>query len=135
MWEHSPVTFDLKSNKLGLLKEGIEIKLLGDISNQELRMINARSLDNYLHKNTHGIMVQLFMVNADINQREINLLILEVLQRFENVFAEPKGLPPKRNIKHEIILKPGTQPIFQRAYRYSHVLKDKIEKMVKEMLT
>lgn len=37
-------------------------------------------------------------------------------------------------IEHEIILKPGTQPIVQRAYTYSRALKNEIENMVKDML-
>lgn len=135
MWEHSPVSINLKENKLSVLKKRIEIEFSGDDKTQEVRMITAKSLDNYLHKNDHGIMVQLFAIIADTNQGEVDVLILRVLHQYEGVFTEPNELPPKRNIEHEINLKPGTQPIFQRAYRYSHSLKDEIEKMVKEMLS
>lgn len=97
-------------------------------------MITAKKLQRFFLKASHCIIAQLFTTNGEVHQGEIDTKIQEVLSKFEVVFSKLKGLPPKRRIEHEINLKPGTQPIFLRAYRYSHTLKDEIEKMVKEML-
>lgn len=57
-----------------------------------------------------------------------------ILQEFQDVFAEPRGLPPKRSCDHHIPLVDGAKPVFVRPYRYNPWQKDEIEKQVKEML-
>lgn len=61
--------------------------------------------------------------------------ICKLLQDYEVVFYEAKGLPPTRTWDHHIPLIPGAQPVDTRPYRYPHHQKDEIEKMVGEMLT
>ena len=46
----------------------------------------------------------------------------------------PTGLPPRRSREHAITLQEGTSPINIRPYRYSHLEKNEIEKLVQEML-
>ena len=43
-------------------------------------------------------------------------------------------LPPVKGHKHQIDLKEGTQPIYQRPYRYPYYQKNEIEKIVKDLL-
>ena len=50
------------------------------------------------------------------------------------IFDIPKGLPPKRDHEHAIQLVPGSQPPNIRPYRYPHIQKSEIEKIVEEML-
>lgn len=95
MWEHSPVTFDLKDNSITILKGGEEIKLQGNQTKHDIKMMTAKGLENYLCKNPHGIMVQILAINAEVKQEEIHEGIMEVLNKFEGVFTEPKGLPPR----------------------------------------
>lgn len=57
-----------------------------------------------------------------------------MLQSFEDVLREPKTLPPQRNFDHKIPLKTGSEPFTIRPYRYPHIQKTEIEKIVKEML-
>lgn len=59
----------------------------------------------------------------------------ELLEHYEDVFSEPKRLPPHREIDHHIHLKDEQKPINVRPYRYAYAQKEEIEKMVKEMLT
>lgn len=49
----------------------------------------------------------------------------------EDVFAEPKGLPPNKPFDHTI---PNVIPVNYRPYRYSPLHKDEIERQVKELL-
>jgi hypothetical protein len=57
-----------------------------------------------------------------------------LLGQFEDVFREPKGLPPKRSQEHQITLLPGQGPVNVRPYRYPHHQKNEIERQVKELL-
>lgn len=66
---------------------------------------------------------------------EINPAALgKLLEGYGDVFEEKKGLPPKRNVDHRIVLKEGVIAVNVRPYRYGHNQKDEIEKMVGEML-
>jgi hypothetical protein len=57
-----------------------------------------------------------------------------ILQEYEDVFQEPKGLPPARSHDHSITLQPGAQPVSVQPYRYPYYQKEEIEKIVKELL-
>lgn len=57
-----------------------------------------------------------------------------VLARFEEVFQEPRGLPPARNTVHQIALKEGADPINVRPYKYPHLMKEEIENYVAKKL-
>ncbi|CAN6471585.1 unnamed protein product [Victoria cruziana] len=60
--------------------------------------------------------------------------IKKILDQYEAVFKEPKGLPPKRSHDHKIHLTNGSQPVSVRPYKYGHTQKAEIEWMVAEML-
>jgi hypothetical protein len=54
----------------------------------------------------------------------------DLLQEYDNVFAEPHGLPPSRPYDHRIHLLPGTTPVAVRPYRYPQLQKDELERSV-----
>lgn len=58
----------------------------------------------------------------------------KLLSEYEELFQEPTELPPRRLHDHKIPLKPDTQPINVRPYRYPTIQKGEIEKLVVEML-
>ena len=57
-----------------------------------------------------------------------------LLNKYEGIFLEPKGLPPTRLQDHRIPLLPGSVPPNIRPYRYPYVQKGKTEKVVNELL-
>jgi hypothetical protein len=61
-------------------------------------------------------------------------LIAALLQKHDNLFQDPKHLPPSRHCDHNIPLTPGVQPVNIKPYRYNPTQKDEIERQVKEML-
>jgi hypothetical protein len=60
--------------------------------------------------------------------------IASILQAYDDIFQEPKGLPPHRAHDHSIPLQGGAQPVSVRPYRYPYYQKDEIEKIVQELL-
>lgn len=62
-------------------------------------------------------------------------LLDELLAAFGALFAEPTGLPPKRAHDHRIILKPNSEPVAVRPYRYPAAHKDELERQCAAMIT
>lgn len=58
----------------------------------------------------------------------------KLVSRYSDVFEEIKQLPSQRIEDHQIPLYAETGPISVRPYRYGHLQKDEIEKLVSEML-
>lgn len=54
----------------------------------------------------------------------------KLLEQFQDLFKEPTGLPPTRELDHVILLKEGFAPIQSKLYRYPHSQKEEIEKLV-----
>ena len=85
-------------------------------------------------KGTKGLFLCL-LDNVEESMREpLGLEVEELLGSFEDVFAEPKGLPPNRSHDHSITLKSDAQPVCMRPYRYPYFQKEEIEKIVAELL-
>ncbi|KAI4302130.1 hypothetical protein MLD38_037914 [Melastoma candidum] len=62
-------------------------------------------------------------------------LLDELLASFDDVFAEPHGLPPPpRGRDHSIVLLPGSQPVAVRPYRYPVTHKDELERQCAAMM-
>ncbi|XP_077225809.1 uncharacterized protein LOC143859017 [Tasmannia lanceolata] len=57
----------------------------------------------------------------------------KLLQRYKDIFSEPKGLPPSRAQDHQIPLI-DDKPVSVRPYRYAHFQKSEIERQVTQML-
>lgn len=57
-----------------------------------------------------------------------------VLELHAEVFHEPKGLPPNKEMVHRIPLKERVDPVNVWPHRYPHVMKGEIESQVKEMI-
>lgn len=51
----------------------------------------------------------------------------EILGGFEQIFQEPKGLPPNRQMNHQIPVKMGMDRVNVRLYRYPHFLRQRLK--------
>ncbi|GJV23147.1 hypothetical protein Tco_1375842 [Tanacetum coccineum] len=70
----------------------------------------------------------------ELGSTDMILEIQALLDEYEDVFCLPRGLPPRRDHEHAIVLQNGTTPVRIRTYQYPHIQKNKIKKLVKEML-
>lgn len=60
--------------------------------------------------------------------------ITKLLESYQDVFNDPKQLPPQRSYDHAISLIPGSVPINSKLYHYSPHHKTEIEHQVQELL-
>ncbi|XP_030479163.2 uncharacterized protein LOC115696402 [Cannabis sativa] len=92
-------------------REVRDIFMLTTISHQEVtKDLSLQQIDNKLPQEAHDILTE-----------------------FQDIFSEPKSLPPYRSSGHRIFLQPHSQPVNVRPYRYPYFQKDIIERLVREM--
>ena len=76
----------------------------------------------------------LFTTDLCIDKGSERALLDLLLDAYHDVFAEPEGLPPARACDHHIHLKPNTEPVAVRPYRYPQLQKDELELQCEAML-
>lgn len=80
-----------------------------------------------------GVLLEKVGVSESLSraaQEELHAIFSD----FANAITPSAGLPPLRSSDHHITLQPGTRPVSLRPYRYNHLQKDEMERLVAEML-
>jgi hypothetical protein len=125
------ISWDFKNLVMGFMHEGKQVWLQG--LKEKPNLIQCSK--NFKGKATmKGLLLQIMPCELASIQEEICAPIRELVEEFPQVFKEPKGLPPKRNHEHQILLKQGVPPHCQRPYRYPHYQKTEIEKIMIDLL-
>ena len=97
--------------------------------------IDALELNRLLLSGAPGFAIQL-AEDTTIRSSKSHPIppeIEEILHSFPKVFKEPKGLPPSRDLDHEIPLKPESKPPNNRPYRVPHMQRNEMEKQVHKL--
>ncbi|XP_038998743.1 uncharacterized protein LOC120124050 [Hibiscus syriacus] len=102
--EFSPIMMDFKAKTISFERDGKTVMIRGTQKLPTIKTISGEKLQKLVEKDT------------------------------EEVFEEPKGMPPSRRHDHAIVLKHGTQPINLRPYRFAHHHKTEVEKQIAQML-
>ncbi|KAJ9543643.1 hypothetical protein OSB04_023350 [Centaurea solstitialis] len=129
------VTFDWVEKLISFYQEGKEIVLKAvmekkkEIKGSGDRGMLASFFSALFDKNNLKDVVGTTQL-IDQQRKELEA----VLQLYESIFQEVSGLPPKRDIEHQIELYGTGEPVSVRPYRYPHHHKNEIEKQVREML-
>ncbi|KAL4319444.1 hypothetical protein GQ457_18G018050 [Hibiscus cannabinus] len=116
--------------------EGINIKLLGHKTGN-LEMMNSKLCSKLVKSSNSPFTGSLLYVNTQLEIKgkgQPSEELRRLLNRYEDVFEEPKGLPPARGHDHRIKLLDEQAVVKARPYRYPASQKDEIEKLIKEML-
>jgi hypothetical protein len=102
----------------------------------QCQKITVKKLKGLMRKRGVAQLVQLspLVSTKDQPKPTIPAGVQALLQKYSELFQEPKSLPPQRNCDHSIPLQQGTQPVNIKPYKYSPTQKDEIEKQLKEML-
>lgn len=131
---HSPMQCHWGERLLEFESQGRRIKLQGlkpGIS--AVQALSAQKLVKWYKGNDIWALVML--TQTDLTETpKTTPEIQALLDKYQDVFADPKVLPPSRTYDHTIPLLPGAVRVNSRPYRYSPQHKDEIERQVREML-
>lgn len=132
--QHSPMKIDWNQKWLEFNYNQQLIRLMGVA--QQTNHCFEISGEQLLGMAKIGAIMYMVQLNENRQGEPTNIqpVVQELIQEFQSVFAEPKGLPPKRRCDHKIPLVEGAQPVNLRPYRYNPELKDEIERQIAEML-
>ena len=75
-----------------------------------------------------------YVTNKETIIEEMPDELQKLLNNYESLFPEPKGLPPSRPQDHRIPLMLGSVPPNIRSYRYPYVKKGEIKKIINELI-
>ena len=116
-----PVLTDYEKLTMKFIKDGEMVQLEGqtreapqEASSHQLRCLMV----------TDGIaeMFQLQLIPSPMEQPSPQVIpdICDLLGKYPQLFVEPHGLPPIREINHHIPLLEGSNPVNVRPYRYPY---------------
>ncbi|KAJ0436024.1 putative nucleotidyltransferase, Ribonuclease H [Helianthus annuus] len=126
-----PVETDYKNLTLGFTLSGARHTLQG-LKATELQ---ALPTSEFVALQGLAYLLQIAPVGeAESTNHVPCMAIQEVLKRYDQVFQEPRGLPPIRFHDHHIPLLPNARPVSSRPYRQPYYQKSEIEKQVRELL-
>ncbi|KAJ1702741.1 hypothetical protein LUZ63_002520 [Rhynchospora breviuscula] len=134
--ERGPMMVDWKKGCLKFKSGDKEVKLqvceeVAEVSmcDTEINLVQERKRGNEV------VIAQLFsVVNEPSGETSITPELCNVLEEYSELFEEPKTLPPKRDIDHQILLSPDAKTVNLRPYRHSYYQKLEIEKIISELL-
>ncbi|XP_041011286.1 uncharacterized protein LOC121255061 [Juglans microcarpa x Juglans regia] len=113
---------------------GTKTAVLKGLTSTNAELVDNRELATISKVGSKGFWLQFLAVEPIQKQSTIPPQIEELLQTYQVVFEEPKGLPPHRSRDHQIILKNESIPVSLRPYRYPHFQKAEIENIVADLL-
>jgi hypothetical protein len=122
--QYSPMKIDWANKWITIQYQGHSVRMQDVLSFHP----GAR-LELMLISDTEQCQVSIEPVGTHTDPRLVTILL-----QFAELFSEPVGLPPNRQCDHAIPLIDGAQPCNVKPYRYPPLLKDEIEKQVKDML-
>lgn len=110
---------------------GTTMTLQGDPSLSKT-LVTLKAMMKAFKNERGGVLLELGSLNVDQRERqqEMPTRIEQVLDEFNTVFEELRGLPPQRDRDHTITVQSGTAPFNVRPYCYPHIQKNEIEKLV-----
>ncbi|KAL4303860.1 hypothetical protein GQ457_10G003110 [Hibiscus cannabinus] len=129
----SPILMDFKEMTFSFNKDGKDITLQGGKKQAYFKIISGEKLQKLATKDP-DITGELYFLSAEEVDAETPEPLLPILSEYQDVFEEPKHLPPIRLHDHAIRLQPNTQPINLRPYMYSFQQKTELEKQISDLL-
>ncbi|WVZ74581.1 LOW QUALITY PROTEIN: hypothetical protein U9M48_022746 [Paspalum notatum var. saurae] len=132
--EHSPMMIDWNEKWLSFEFLGRNIRLQGLTTTPvQCEITDRKEVQALYQKQSFWCMLELQAVHP-VAEYQPPPKIQTLLDKYEDLFLPPQGLPPKRSQMHTIPFLPRVQPFRLRPDRYNPAQKDEIEKQVTELL-
>ena len=97
MKSYSPMTFDFKELTLSFENEGENVLLRNDSQTSQVKMKQGHTANKYMRKKVRSVLQHSCMVKVrDSQVTSIPNSLLKLLRQYDDIFAEPKYLPPSR---------------------------------------
>ncbi|XP_039056733.1 uncharacterized protein LOC120199783 [Hibiscus syriacus] len=125
MEEFSHILMDFKAKTISFEKDGKAVVIRGTKKLPLIKPITGEKFQKLVEKDTE-LTGEIYLLNAEVQDNLIPLPLQELLEEFNEVFEEPKGMPHRRQHDHAIVLKQGTQPVNLRPYRFAEMLSSSI---------
>ena len=132
--QFSPITFDFHTLSIALSSRGDLLHLQGFVQRLTIGLVRRKDLRSFIQEKQRSWATMQAELKGD-SEESLLETIEKVLQQHSQVFATPQGLPPKRELDYQIVLKPKAKPFKLKPYRYPHSHKTEIEKQVAKMLS
>lgn len=126
-----PTLCDWKAHTMKFKWAGKEVTLRG-VDSSQLQAIKPTKIKKEARQGQSIFAISVAQPTDEITP--VPEKMQGLLTVFNDLFATPNQLPPKREIQHHITLKEGADPVNVRPYRYAYYQKDEIERQVQEML-
>jgi len=115
-----PILWDFSSLCMSFRWQGKKVTLVG-LEAPRNRILEGPEMQKELRHNGEGVLLQLFAVQLGVEQCCLGVDspdLQRLLEKFQDIFAEPQGLPPMRSHDHKIPLIQGSSPVNVRPYRF-----------------
>jgi hypothetical protein len=142
----SPYLYDRKDifyrheNKYHLFKNGVEYIVRAHTKKINLSLVNAGQMKRLVNASKNFVLLMIKPKDDIENEvlqgcdAKLKSDIYEVVNQYDEMFKEPKGLPPKRGIQHEIQLQQDCPLPNIGMYRMSVMENAEIKKQIQELL-
>ena len=131
---HSPMSIHWAEKWMKFVYKGKDIHLQGVIPKlKTCNQLSEAQLRGLVRQEAVEQMLEL-RVTTEKEGQQMPDSIAKLVNKHQELFATPQGLPPKRAFDHAIPLLPGISAFRLRPYRYTPQQKNEIERQVKEML-
>jgi hypothetical protein len=142
----SPYLYDRKAifhrheNKYHLFKNGVEYIVRAHTKKMNLSLVNAGQMKRLVNDSKNFVLLMIKPKDDIENEvfqgcdAKLKSDLYEVVNQYDEMFKEPKGLPPKRGIQHEIQLQQDCPLPNIGMYRMSVMENAEIKKQIQELL-
>jgi hypothetical protein len=142
----SPYLYDRKDifhrheNKYHLFKNGVEYIVRAHTKKMNLSLVNAGQMKRLVNASKNFVLLMIKPKDDIENEAfqgcdtRLKSDLYEVVNQYDEIFKEPKGLPPKRGIQHAIQLQQDCPLPNIGMYRMSVMENAEIKKQIQELL-